>query len=145
MPRLLTPIYPRFSGHAPVGRSAHRYPHGVALIPYRIGVHNIPDPIPLPPLPGLPTVSPATFSLSLPTQVGAGVGQCLASNNPTSWRITSGNTESFWAINSDGILIVLNLGMFGGVHYEITVIASNAAGNSRPEPIFISTSGSVET
>jgi hypothetical protein len=137
MRRFLTPIHPG-SGHASVGRPAHRYPHGVAYIPYRIGIARVPDP----PKPALPVVLPATFSLQFPTYSSAFIGRCLARNFPLSWHITSGNEENYWAINDDGILTVFNIGMFGGVHYEISVTASNDVGDSEPESIFISTSNS---
>jgi hypothetical protein len=134
MRRFLQPIHP---GHASVGRPVYRYSHGMSYIPYRIGVVKTP----VPPKPAPPLVLSDTFLLQFPTYGGAFIGRCFARNFPHSWHITSGNEENYWAINDDGILTVYNIGMFGGVHYEITVIASNTIGDSEPESIFITTTG----
>lgn len=139
MPAQLMPIYPKAPGIAPVGRHFHRYHHGRAYIPYQLGITQVPDIVPPHPESAPPLVSPETFTLTLPTFTGTMIGMCTANGNPFRWAITEGNANEYWAINHYGVLTVgpnAN-GILAGVIHEVSVVATNNAGDSLPAEMFI--------
>ena len=86
-----------------------------------------------------PEVLSATWTLDMPTVVGAIIGPCGFVGSVTNWAITEGNADGYWAISSTGLLTVASVGMFDGVIYEISVVASNGSGASAPTPMYIRT------
>jgi hypothetical protein len=102
-----------------------------------------PDPVPARPFivrmvqtqppPLIITVAPAIFDLPFPPTNGQIVGYCMYSGIPTSWNITAGNINGFWAIDNTGAIRVTNFGAAGigaGAQYTLTVTASNQYGTS---------------
>lgn len=138
MPAQLMPIYPKAPRIAPVGKHFHRYHHGRAYIPYQIGITQTPDVIPPHPEGAPPLVSSDTFSLTLPTSLGTVIGMITANGNPFRWAIIDGNKDNHWAINNYGLLTVgPNADGIFDVLYEISVVATNNAGDSLPAEIYI--------
>lgn len=141
MKRHLLPIYP-FVGYESVGSHVHSPFGNLSYIPYRLGIKHVTDTFAAPPpseLPKAPVVSPTTFSLLVPTSSGTLIGTCRATDNPTSWAITSGNTAGYFVLDNDGVLRVGTTGMIVGFQYNITVTASNDIGTSEPATITINT------
>jgi hypothetical protein len=78
-----------------------------------------------------PVVTSVNFNLSLPASNGAFVGTVLATNSPTSWAITSGNSAGYFSITNVGTINVTAAGASGlsSGTYNLTVQATNAFGS----------------
>jgi hypothetical protein len=81
--------------------------------------------------PLLPVASPASFAFTLPTVNGFAVGTMTATNSPTNWAITAGNTPGWFAINTTGHIRVTSTGATNLVAntYTLVCLPSNASGN----------------
>jgi hypothetical protein len=77
-----------------------------------------------------PTVTNASFTLTEPLSSGLLVGPMVASNNPTSWAITAGNSAGNFAIESSGIISVTAAGatLNTAQSFTLSVVASNIFG-----------------
>jgi hypothetical protein len=78
-----------------------------------------------------PVVTNAKFSVALPVTNGEMVGTVSATNNPTSWSITAGNSAGYFAIDSTGKITITAAGASGladGV-FSLTAQATNASGS----------------
>jgi hypothetical protein len=73
-----------------------------------------------------PVVNNGSFGVIVPASAGA-VGTMSASNNPTSWAITAGNSAGYFSINSAGVISTTAAIVAG--NYSLTVSATNAAGS----------------
>jgi hypothetical protein len=94
----------------------------IGLLQYRVGSMVVSN---------LPVVTPANFNLALPTTNGFLVGIVSASNSPTSWSITAGNSSGYFAISNSGNVTVTATGASGltAGTYSLTVQATNAFGS----------------
>ncbi|WP_454626946.1 hypothetical protein [Bradyrhizobium cenepequi] len=83
------------------------------------------------PQPQPPVVNAASFNIALPASNGQIVGTVTASNSPTSWAITAGNSAGYFAISNAGVVTVTSAGASGLTDqtYNLTVLASNEVGN----------------
>lgn len=79
-----------------------------------------------------PSVTGVTFSTSLPLTNGETLGTVAATQNPTSWAITScaPTCGGYFAISSSGVVTVTSSGVSGATAttYSLGVSASNSAG-----------------
>ena len=92
--------------------------------------------------PALPVVTAANFSVV--GGLGVTVGQVSATNSPTSFAITSGNTNGYFAINSSGVITTSATIAVPVGSYSLQVTASNAAGTSTPATIGITITASLQ-
>jgi hypothetical protein len=84
--------------------------------------------------PPAPVITPATFALTLPANLGDPVGTMTATNSPTSWAITGGNASGFYQISNGGVIVVTAAGAAGITAGQnvLTITATNAGGTSTP-------------
>jgi parallel beta-helix repeat protein len=76
-----------------------------------------------------PVVTGVTDPIQLPVTVGENVGSPIsATNNPTSWAITAGNTSGFFAISNGGQITIANTSI-PVANYSLTVQATNSIGS----------------
>jgi hypothetical protein len=88
-----------------------------------------------------PVVISDTFNLTLPVTVGDIVGQCSATNNPTSWALVVGGF-GYFLVDINGQVIVTAQGqlyIMAGHTYNLNITASNAGGTSPSQLIFVVT------
>jgi hypothetical protein len=145
-----------FPQHTPAGSSFYHcvYEDG----PYPRPVALPPEPMPTPPAPppviNPPVVSNATFSLDSGATLSTGqvVGTMAATNSPSGWTITAGNSAGNFAIDTSGAVLVAAAGVMG-LHNQtgtaiLTVRADNAGGSglgtatvnyqpATPPPVFV--------
>jgi hypothetical protein len=78
-----------------------------------------------------PAVTNAKFSVPLPATSGESVGAVSATNTPTSWSITTGNSAGHFAIDSTGNITITSAGASGLVDgaYNLAVQATNGSGS----------------
>ena len=82
-----------------------------------------------------PIVTNATFNPSTPASSGGAVGTVSATNTPTSWSITAGNSAGDFAISNSGVITFTATGQTdwaGAVNLKtatLTVQATNASGS----------------
>jgi hypothetical protein len=106
--------------------------------PYLRPVPLPPEPQPVAPVPppviNPPVVSNATFSLDSGATLSNGqvVGTMSATNSPTAWTITAGNSAGNFAINNSGAVLISAAGAMA-LHSQtgvatLTVRADNAGG-----------------
>jgi hypothetical protein len=89
----------------------------------------------------VPVVSAATLYTYSPATSTQAVGTVTATNSPTSWAITGGNSAGDFAISSGGAITVTSQGQTdltgatAAVAYTLTVTATNASGTSTGQSI----------
>ena len=89
----------------------------------------------------VPVVTAATFYTYSPATSTQAVGTVTATNSPTSWNITAGNSAGDFAISSGGAITVTSQGqtdLTGGtiaVSFTLTVTATNSSGTSSGQSI----------
>ena len=96
---------------------------------------------------GVPVVNGATFAVATPDSLGETVGTVTASNNPTLFAITAGNSAGNFAISNVGVITVTSAGVndLGTGTATLTVTASNASGASSGATVTINYSPSSGT
>ena len=81
---------------------------------------------------GVPVITPDTFSISEAANNSSSVGTVLATNNPTTFSIISGNIDGIFAINNSGLIYVAdhtNLDFETTSSYTLEIKASNGSGS----------------
>lgn len=80
---------------------------------------------------GIPVVTNGNFAISMPLTTGQVVGTMTATNSPTTWLITAGNSSGFYAISNSGVVTVTSAGASGitATSYSLTVQATNSSGS----------------
>jgi len=90
-----------------------------------------PKPHPVPVGGAAPVVTNANLNITLPVVNGQLVGTVTATNSPTSWSITAGNSAGYFTINNSGNITVTSAGASGltAGSYSLTVQATNSYGS----------------
>lgn len=86
--------------------------------------------------PPVPVMNPASFSTTTPYDLGALIGTVTASNNPTSFAITSGNASNYFTLDNSGNLRTSATIPVPQASYNIGIAASNAGGQG-PSMLFL--------
>lgn len=89
-------------------------------------------------VPAVPVVSPASFLVAANPTLNEFVGNVSATNNPTSFAITAGDTANNFAISSSGVLSTAATGSPPAAgNYSLSVTATNVTGTSIPVTISV--------
>lgn len=91
--------------------------------------------------PGIPVVSPASFTVAANPTLDEFVGTISATNSPTSFAITAGDPNQNFAVYSTGNLRTAATGTPPAAgNYSLSITATNAAGTSVPATISVTVS-----
>lgn len=79
-----------------------------------------------------PVVTNGFFTNAMPMTLGEVIGTMTATNSPTSWSITAGNSSGYYAISNSGVVTVTSAGSAGITvgSYSLTVQANNSFGSN---------------
>jgi hypothetical protein len=75
----------------------------------------------------VPVVNSGSFNVTVPASAGQVVGTMTATQSPTAWAITAGNTAGYFSISNAGVITTTAAVVAGS--YSLTCRATNAAGN----------------
>jgi hypothetical protein len=84
--------------------------------------------------PPLPVITPAVFNTTFPVPASANIGQCVATNNPTSWVIieSGGTTVNLFSIDQFGVVTSTTLAANITVGtYTYDLYCANAVGTDQ--------------
>lgn len=88
-------------------------------------------------IPAVPVITAQSFNFTEPQNANFVVGTLSATNTPSSWAITGGDTGNLFQISSTGV-ISLRVNVTTTGSESLTVTATNSAGTSNPATIPIS-------
>lgn len=90
-----------------------------------------------PGLGSVPVITSNSFSIATNPGFNALIGTVLATNNPTSFAITSGNGSGFFAIAANGALRTGASAAPTDNNYSLAITATNSFGTSAPKTIAV--------
>lgn len=99
-----------------------------------------------PPPPGVPVVTPASFTVPPNPTLNQSIGTVSATNSPTSFAIVAGDPTGKFAITAAGNLRTAATGTPPAAgNYSLSVTATNATGTSTPATVSVTVSASSGT